>query len=300
MITSPFSKREIFVVIPVHNREPITVRCLQTLKEQGVFDLCQIVVVNDGSTDQTRETVAFAYPEVIILDGDGSLYWTGAIKMGMQYALQKGAKSIIWLNDDCLPGSATVSTMLAQAEERPDTILGAQSYELDGTTFSYSGGVVRGGDMVKQTVNRGQVLKCEWLHGNLVLIPRAVVAKIGLPDAKRFPHYHGDSTYTHYAYRNGVELAIVGDCVAYCADSSHVYSRFFATEPISSFIKSHFSLKSGRYWRAALGLELEMCGLNGYLRFMRYLLSSILILGLRSITPSPIRNALRPLNKLRD
>jgi len=39
----------------------------------------QVIIVDDGSSDRTAEEVAENYPEVTILEGDGNLWWTGAI-----------------------------------------------------------------------------------------------------------------------------------------------------------------------------------------------------------------------------
>jgi len=38
-----------------------------------------VIVVDDGSSDRTAEEAAKNYPKVIILQGDGNLWWTGAI-----------------------------------------------------------------------------------------------------------------------------------------------------------------------------------------------------------------------------
>ncbi|MBD0336910.1 MAG: glycosyltransferase family 2 protein, partial [Cyanobacteria bacterium Co-bin13] len=47
--------------------------------------------------------------------------------------------------------------------------------------------------------------------GHCVCIPRVVVDTIVFPDALRFPHYHGDSSYTLKATRSGFRAYILGD-----------------------------------------------------------------------------------------
>ncbi|MFT3989909.1 MAG: glycosyltransferase family 2 protein [Luteolibacter sp.] len=273
------------IIIPVHNRREITLKCLATLKRQGVFDLCQVILINDGCTDGTREETRENFPEVTILDGDGNLFWTGGIKMGMEYAMAQGAPSVIWLNDDCLPADGAIRTLLERAEEFPKAILGAQSYEPDGHTFSYSGGYVRSRQPVRHA-KPGEIAECEWLHGNLVLIPRTVIESICYPDTKRFPHYHGDFSYTHRAWKNGIRLLLLGDCMGFCASSATLHSRLLSDEPVISFIKRHFSKRYGCYWPAQLGLELETNGWRGWFRYAKYIVTTLCILALKLTIPS--------------
>jgi len=69
----------IYIVIPVYNRKVLTLSCLKNLKTNGDLQRYQVIVVDDGSTDQTTEAIKERYPEIILLSGDGNLWWTGAI-----------------------------------------------------------------------------------------------------------------------------------------------------------------------------------------------------------------------------
>src|ERR1044071_9943972 len=91
----------IYIIIPVHNRLEATRRCLESLRNQ-MFTRFQILLVDDGSTDGTSEFVKENYPDVMLLTGDGNLWWTGAINLGIRYALLRGSANdaVLVINND--------------------------------------------------------------------------------------------------------------------------------------------------------------------------------------------------------
>ena len=72
------------IVIPAHNEEAILGRCLETVLQQvkncGREPDVEIIVVNNASTDRTRE-VALAYPGVVVVDEE---------RKGLSHARQAG------------------------------------------------------------------------------------------------------------------------------------------------------------------------------------------------------------------
>ncbi len=89
------------IVIPVHNRKYLTNKCLNSLQRQ-TYKNFNIIVIDDGSTDGTSKMIQNDFPGVILLHGDGNLWWTGATNMGCRYAIENGAKYILTLNDDVI------------------------------------------------------------------------------------------------------------------------------------------------------------------------------------------------------
>jgi GT2 family glycosyltransferase len=102
--------QKIFIIIPVHNRKQITLNCLKSLSKNGDLGRYHVVVVDDGSTDGTAEAIQALYPDIVVLHGDGNLWWTGAIKKAWSMPTNRVQNS--------LSGSMTTRFLLGGAFPR--------------------------------------------------------------------------------------------------------------------------------------------------------------------------------------
>ncbi|UOQ76602.1 glycosyltransferase family 2 protein [Hymenobacter sp. 5516J-16] len=199
----------LYIVIPVFNRKEFTRACLESLRAQTEQNF-RVVVVDDGSTDGTDQMLRTEFPEVLIEEGDGNLFWTAGVNLGIRRALAEGATRVMTLNNDVLTAPDFLARMLSWAERHPTAVLGA--LELDVTT----GQPVYGGETLDWRTNTRQdlleILPAEqrrglhpvtYLPGRGLLIPRLVLETIGLFDEKRLPHYLADFDYTSVARRHG-------------------------------------------------------------------------------------------------
>jgi len=200
-------RKSIFIIIPVHNRQQTTLKCLETLMQNGDLKRYQAVVVDDGSTDGTEASIHQQYPEVIVLRGNGNLWWTGAIALGMDYASKQGAEYFIWLNDDCTPQPNTLSCLVEFCQKQPQSLTGSACYLAESNALHESGALGR----QRLAAKPGEVVTVDEMSGHCVCLPASVVKQIGLPDTRRFPHYHGDSMYVLKATRSGFSAFILGD-----------------------------------------------------------------------------------------
>ncbi|MBW4472827.1 MAG: glycosyltransferase family 2 protein [Stenomitos rutilans HA7619-LM2] len=258
-----FSKEPIYILIPVHNRRRITLKCLTTLSQNGDVERYHVVVIDDGSTDGTGQAICEQYPEVEVLTGDGKLWWTGAIATGMKYALSQGAHYIIWLNDDCLPQPGAITKLLKICQTTPRTVVGGQAFDPETHQPSYGGLVNHRFNSTPIHATSLQLIECDGLNGNLVCLPCSLVKAIGYPNHQRFPHYHGDTAYTHLAKRNGYTLLLDGGAVSFCKNTNTPISWLVTDRSIDQLWQDRFTIKSPHYWKAHLGFYQEMFGWFG-------------------------------------
>jgi hypothetical protein len=134
----------LYIVIPVFNRIEFTKKCLDSLRKQS-FTSFRVIVVDDGSTDGTAEILTGQYPEVIVLDGGGDLYWTAAVNIGIRYALEQHATHIMTLNNDTIAPVEFLQSMVKSAESVPGSILGAVEVNWATKLVHYGGEELNGG-----------------------------------------------------------------------------------------------------------------------------------------------------------
>ena len=77
----------IFIIIAVYNRAEHTIRCIEQLKEQSYREF-KIVVVNDGSTDNTKELLTTLHSEVTVLEGNGTEEQNNVVLTNAAFALK--------------------------------------------------------------------------------------------------------------------------------------------------------------------------------------------------------------------
>ena len=202
-----------FIVIPAHNRLATTLACLHRLRRHGVLDWAAPIVVDDGSTDGTGDAIRLEFPDVEVLAGNGKLFWTGATELGMRRAVERDAKYVFWLNDDCEPAPGALDALLAYAQVSGGITGGVCVLPRSGQTV-YAG--FRKGRRELEFVDAAPngTTYCDALNGNMVCIPREVIAAIGFPDGRGLPHAGGDTDYTLRASERGHPVFLVGSARA--------------------------------------------------------------------------------------
>lgn len=104
----------IYVLTAVHNRFKITERFVAQLNAQTCQDF-HLVLVDDGSTDGTREMVLSHCPSASIIQGDGNLWWGGAMQKAYEWICKNADRSgyVLIMNDDTIFDETYVETGIA-------------------------------------------------------------------------------------------------------------------------------------------------------------------------------------------
>ena len=209
------------VVIPVHGGLPLTARCLDSLRECDPLPL-MVVVVDDGSPDNTAAHLAARYPDVGVVPGDGNLWWGGAVNVGCTYAIDAGARTLILLNNDNVELSRNLPTELVRlVEDRGGCVGGTLLMETKpGQREIFArGGILdwwRGGTELQDSGapfwESDSVSECEWLPGMALAFSAETFRVLGGIDAATFPQSRGDADFTLRACARGYPCSVSTKC----------------------------------------------------------------------------------------
>jgi len=199
------------VIIPVHNNLNNTKICiaeiLSSFQKHG-FDHIDIpiVIIDDGSEDGTSEWINNRYPFIHLIKGDGNLWWSGGMNVGIKYSLDHlNVDYILLWNNDITPSPDYfnhVSQIINSADnhaivcsmvyykDKPDTLISTGSF-FNRKTGKFSHYNYR----VKESDANTENLQIDWFGGMGVLIRTDVFKDIGYFDDNNFPQYHGDSDF---------------------------------------------------------------------------------------------------------
>ena len=212
---STLSERmKISAILTCFNRREKTLASLKLWFGQRVPPdvLLHAVVVDDGSSDGTGEAIRREFPQVELIQGTGSLYWCGGMRVAWQAAAVGNPDYYVLVNDDTLLEPFALEELLkaAPAPEVRRIVVGAIRDPECGEA-SY-GGWSRLSGLIPPT---GRFQDCETFTANCALIPRAVYQEMGgLHGA--YTHGMGDFDYGYQAAKKGIGIlqtpGFVGDC----------------------------------------------------------------------------------------
>lgn len=219
----------IYIIIPVFNRLHFTKHCIDSLLTQH-YKHYTIIVVNDGSTDNTADYIRSKYKDVILLQGSGNLWWTGATNMGVEKALELSTAAgdfILTLNNDLEVNEHYLESLVAAAQKNQPALIGSVSVDINkiekvhfaGTLWSATTAKYRPAVSKKlsysELLKMGETIHTDLLPGRGVLIPINVFREIGLYDFASFPHYMADEDFAVRAKKPGYKLLVATKAVVY-------------------------------------------------------------------------------------
>lgn len=217
----------ICATLTCHNRKDKTVECIRRLYEQKLtFEVdLKVILVDDGSTDGTSDAVRSNFPEVVIIHGDGSLYWNGGMRLAMEHAVTYTPNFFLWVNDDTmLNNDALESLIKTHYELKPELekfpIISGSILDPKSGKLVYGGWVRTSRRLLplrfKIVEPETRPVKCDVFNGNFVLIPFQTYAMIGL-QSKDMIHRGGDYDYALKAEKAGISVWIPPSYHGFCS-----------------------------------------------------------------------------------
>lgn len=195
------------VIVPTHNRwheARVALGCLMRSEYQDF----EVVLVEDGCTDGTVEHCRAEFPAVRLLHGDGDLWWSGAINLGLGYALDAGADAVVWLNDDNRVEPSTLGALVESFLRQGERSVVCSRVRVLGTGEEWAGAPPPwhpefGGWTQPAFGDAPEVPIHHPPGGQGVLIPARCFREAGVVDVRAFPHYWADHDFHYRAMKAG-------------------------------------------------------------------------------------------------
>ena len=285
----------IAVLLTCFNRKVKTLQALEKLmlahKSFPEKVSLKLYLTDDGSTDGTGEAVKEKYPEAIILQGNGNLFWAGGMRNSWKEAIKGNYDAYLLLNDDTNVFTNVFQELISAHDYcqkqygRTGIYLGS-TYDASTKEISYGGAKLTNKFMFKYhfLTPNGAFQNCELGNANIMLVPKEVVEEIGIL-SEGYIHGVADYDYTLKAVQKNIPVLTTPEYSGTCTDDhKDVYITFpeksfserlaLLKNPLALDFKSNFNLML-RHFPLRVPFVLFSAGL-------KLILPSIYVKGLRS------------------
>ncbi|MEO2050424.1 MAG: glycosyltransferase family 2 protein [Allomuricauda sp.] len=218
--------KSLYILIPVYNALYYTKKCIENLEiALNHYNLSvnpsmkvTVVVIDDGSTDGTAQWIKKNYPHVVTLKGDGNLFWSAAINMGVSYALDEQCSHILlWSKDLYIEKDYFLNLDKTISQGKKKTVFASKLYRKNTPDILFSfGGSYNPRTDKKINIGAGhtdgvdyqKAMKIDWCGGMAVAMPSSFFLEVGYCDDQNFPQYDGDTDLFLRAKTQGYQLYV--------------------------------------------------------------------------------------------
>ncbi|MBN2612171.1 MAG: glycosyltransferase family 2 protein [Bacteroidales bacterium] len=245
------------LVFPIYNALKYTKRglsyiydCFKVKSDQKIP--IEIVITDDSSTDGSSKWIKENYPNIILLNGNGNLWWSGGINKAIKYCIEElnSEYFTLWNNDIRPQNNYFDELFKLLISNKPDTIICSKIYfekqynliqSMGGMYNSKTGYIYLNGSNKIDGNQFNKPMKADWFPGMGTTLHRNVFEKIGFFDEDTFPQYHGDSDFGLRATKAGFKIFAYPQLKIWNDTSNTGFSN---NESFSVFFKSLTTLKS--------------------------------------------------------
>lgn len=204
------------VLLTCHNRKEKTRDCIESIYDEKYA--IQYIVTDDGSIDGTGELLKQLQQKynIIVLQGMGSLYWSGGMRKAIAYAQEQVEKTdyYLFVNDDVKFSKYALECAITRSSTFNDSVIvGATCNgrgELTYGAIRYQENSVR-----YHTVEIVDCKQCDTFNCNFVLLPQTIFCVAGNLDPY-YRHAMADFDYGFHIRQLGYNIYSTDEYVGLC------------------------------------------------------------------------------------
>ncbi len=287
------NKLKVLVVIPNWNGEDLLAESLRSIENQTYP--CQIVVVDNGSTDGSIDIIKKQFPKVHLIELAENTGFTGGVNAGLRYSIEEGFWATALFNNDAEAEPDWLENLVKELEEDKKAgiatgkLMRQDKKHIDSTGDFYTiwGIPMPRGRNHKDTGQYDQVESVFGASGGASLYRTSMLKQIGLFD-ERFFAYIEDVDISFRARLAGWGVVYTPKAVVYhhvSATTSKMVSSFARYHWIKNYLMAYTkNMPTKLYWKyfPLFAFQYLRYGLSSLVRggFWAYVRSSARFLAL--------------------
>jgi GT2 family glycosyltransferase len=201
------------------NRPADTLACLASAAAQ-THPNCLLMVVDNGSSDDSLAQIGRAYPSALIIASPRNLGFAAGANLGLRAALEQGADYVFLVNNDTFFAADCVAQLLARAAPGlgllspliyyadPPTLPWSLGGRLNPITYEMDGDRPGERAAALARAERQGGLRRDLIPFCAALLSRAALERVGLLD-ERFFMYYEDMDYSLRLRQAGLGILLV-------------------------------------------------------------------------------------------
>jgi len=224
-----------------------TINCVNSIQHADAMEDVQIIVIDNGSTDDSITRIKEACPDIELIQNDRNLGFGGGCNIGLLKSMDDNVDFVWLLNNDTIINTESLKELLKIANS--DTgigIVGSVIYCMDdeNTIKTWGGGYINfWTGSAKHIHSKQGASKLQYITGASMLIRTNTLREVGVFDDATYFMYWEDTDLCFRAVKEGWRLAVAEKSKILHKESAsfrnnhHLLVKYFNQSAVMFFCK---------------------------------------------------------------
>ncbi|CAG1022318.1 N-acetylglucosaminyl-diphospho-decaprenol L-rhamnosyltransferase [Methylococcales bacterium] len=236
------------IIILNWNGADDTIECIGSI-EKSQYRNFRIIVVDNGSSDDSIERIKNSFSNVILIETGQNLGYAEGNNVGLRYALEGNPDYILVLNNDTIVQQNMIGSLVETAAKYPNSVLGPLTYYHDQPKVIWWAGTIwladqlsfthRGEGQIDQGDNFTRISECDYVVGSALFASSSIFQQIGLFDARFFLTFE-ETDWCYRAKKLGYRC--------YCVPQAQLWHKVSSTMGSGSPLQHYFYMRNALLW----------------------------------------------------